>query len=284
GLALGLGLGLAAGGARAAEPVQAGGLAVSVARAKKRCFADRIDVTGVLVPRQEVQVRAERDGLRVVQVLAKPLDEVKPNQVLAQLALDDGLPPAALLPLRAPVAGVVGRSTAVVGGPAPARTAEPLFQIMAQGEIELSAEAPPAKLARIAPGQAVAVKPLGLGPLSGKVRLVSSIADPATQLGQVRILLAAPGEARLGMFSRGTISVGESCGIAAPFSALVNGADGPTAYVVTGNHIEARPVTVGLFSEEEVEIRSGLAEADLVVVRAAPFLREGDLVRPVPPG
>mgnify|MGYP003705259871 CR=1 FL=1 len=127
----------------------------------------------------------------------------------------------------------------------------------------------------------MSVKPIGLGPVSGKVRLVTPVADPATQLGQVRIQLASAGDTRLGLFARGTVSVGQSCGTAVPFSALVNGPDGPAVYVSIGRTIEARPVGIGLFSEDEVEIRSGLSENDMVVVRAAPFLREGDTVRPV---
>ncbi|PIK69255.1 efflux transporter periplasmic adaptor subunit, partial [Methylobacterium frigidaeris] len=127
----------------------------------------------------------------------------------------------------------------------------------------------------------VTIKPIGLGPINGKVRLVSPVADPATQLGQVRIQLASAGDARLGLFARGTVLVGESCGIAIPFSALVNGPDGPAVYVSTGRSVEARPVGIGLFSEDEIEIRSGLSENDRVVVRAAPFLREGDAARPV---
>jgi HlyD family secretion protein len=270
------GLALAAGDP---GPGQGAGPVISVVRTKVRCFSDRVDVTGVLVPRQEVQVRPDRDGLRVTQVYVKALDEVRAGQPLAQLSPEDGQPGGPVT-LRAPVAGLVGRSTAVVGAPAPARR-DPLFVIAAQGEVELAAEAPLAKLDRLAPGQTVSVKPIGLGPVSGKVRLVTPVADPATQLGQVRIQLASAGDTRLGLFARGTVSVGQSCGTAVPFSALVNGPDGPAVYVSIGRTIEARPVGIGLFSEDEVEIRSGLSENDMVVVRAAPFLREGDTVRPV---
>ncbi|WP_407519198.1 efflux RND transporter periplasmic adaptor subunit [Methylobacterium oryzisoli] len=281
-LACAAGLGLLAVAEARADTAggQSAGLAVSVAASKRRCFDDRIDVTGVLTARQEVQLRPDRDGLRVSQVLAKPLDEVRANQVLAQLVPDDAQG-GAQVAIRAPVAGVIGRSTAAAGSPAPTR-ADPLFTIIAQGELELAADAPIASLGKIAPGQGVTVKPLGLGTLPARVRLVAPAADAASQLGHVRILLSQVGEARLGTFARGTISVGESCGIAVPFSSLVSGPDGTTVYVATNNHIEARPVTIGLFSENEVEIRTGLSESDLVVVRAAPFLREGDLVHPIP--
>ncbi|MGF3023258.1 efflux RND transporter periplasmic adaptor subunit [Methylobacterium aquaticum] len=265
--------------AKNAAPARPAGPMVSVARAKIRCFSDQVDVTGVLVPRQEVQIRPDRDGLRVTQVYVKALDEVRAGQALAQLSPEDGQPGGPTT-LRAPVSGLIGRSTATVGAPAPARR-DPLFVIAAQGEVDLAAEAPLAKLERLAPGQGVSVKPIGLSPLKGKIRLVSPVADPATQLGQVRIQLASADGIRLGLFARGTVQVGESCGIAIPFSALVRGPDGPAVYVSTGHSVEVRPVGIGLFSEDEIEIRSGLSENDRVIVRAAPFLREGDAARPV---
>ena len=52
-------------------------------------------------------------------------------------------------------------------------------------------------------------------------------------------------------------------------------------HVVDGTRVEARQVTVGLLSGGDAEIRSGLSESDLVVVRAGAFLREGDEVEPV---
>jgi HlyD family secretion protein len=43
-------------------------------------------------------------------------------------------------------------------------------------------------------------------------------------------------------------------------------------------------VETGLASEGQVQIGKGLAEGDLVVLRAGAFLRDGDPVRPMPAG
>lgn len=256
------------------------GLAVTVARPMKRCFDDRVDVTGVLVPRQEFEVRPDREGLTIVQVLAEPLEEVKAGQALAQLAPGAGEAGGATVVIRAPVAGIVGRSTAVVGATASAQ-AEALFQIVADGEIELAAGVPITRLGGIKLGQPVLVKPLGASGVPGQVRVVSATADPATQRGQVRVFVGRNAHLPLGLFARGTISVAQRCGIAVPFSSLLSGPEGMAVYVAYANKVEARPVTTGLSTESEIEIRSGLGEGDLVVLRAGPFLREGDLVRPV---
>ena len=62
---------------------------------------------------------------------------------------------------------------------------------------------------------------------------------------------------------------------------LANSTDGTTiVYVANNGQIEARRVTTGLIAGNEVQIHNGLAESDLVVLKAGPFLREGDLIRP----
>jgi hypothetical protein len=52
--------------------------------------------------------------------------------------------------------------------------------------------------------------------------------------------------------------------------------------VVRDNRIETKRVSVGLFQGLDAEITDGLSAGDVVVVRAGSFLREGDLVRPMP--
>ena len=62
------------------------GAAVSVIKARKTCFADTISVSGRLVPREEVMIRPEREGLQISQVLVDAGETVTANQVMARLA------------------------------------------------------------------------------------------------------------------------------------------------------------------------------------------------------
>jgi hypothetical protein len=62
------------------------GAAVSVTKAKKTCFDDTTEITGVLVPKHEVQVRADREGLQIAKVLVEAGAKVSVGQELAQLA------------------------------------------------------------------------------------------------------------------------------------------------------------------------------------------------------
>lgn len=256
-------------------------LSVSVRAARSLCFADRIEVAGTLGPREQVDVGVEREGLKVGQLLANPLDVVSAGQVLARLVPLDGPNDAASPVLvRAPVAGMVLRSQAIAGRPATSRQG-PLFQIVSGGDIELQADVPLTHLARLAVGQAVVVKPLGLPDVAARIRQVEPGADPAAQVGRVRIRLSAGSEVRVGTYARGIVTVGERCGVAVPYSAVQFEAEGTVVQVVEGDRVETRQVTVGLLSGDNVEIRSGLSDADLVVVRAGAFLREGDRVEPI---
>lgn len=88
GLALAAFLASWAGAAWAAQPNAPAPLppAVTVARAVEREIVERAVVTGTLVPREEILVAPEVEGLRIVAVLVEEGDEVKQGQVLALLS------------------------------------------------------------------------------------------------------------------------------------------------------------------------------------------------------
>lgn len=256
----------------------ASALSISVKRARRMCFADKVEVTGTLSARREVDVGASRDGLVVTQVMVEPLDAVTPGQVLAQLGSMDGS--GAGVAVRSTVSGVVSRSFAVVGMPVSARQG-PLFRVIAGGDLDLRAEMPIDQLQKLAVGQRATVKPLGLPETAGAVQFISPSVDPASQLGRARIALSPGRPMRVGTFARGVVQVAERCGTGIPYSAIMYEPDGAIVHVVSENRVVARKVEMGLMADKNVEIRSGLTADDLVVVRAGPFLRDGDLVNAI---
>jgi RND family efflux transporter MFP subunit len=220
----------------------------------------------------EAQLAAAKDGLRVA--------EAERAQVEAQrreLTWRRGR-----VEVKAPADGIVSRRMARVGGYA-AGAAEPLFRIVAKGEVELDAEVVETRLGAIAAGQKARVEVAGLGEVAGTVRLVSPEVDKATRLGRVRIFLGDNPGLRVGAFARANIVTATSRGLAVPASAVLYGSDGPTVQVVRGNRVETRAIRTGLAANTLVEVREGLADGDLVVARAGTFLRDGDTVRPVLP-
>jgi HlyD family secretion protein len=69
-----------------------------------------------------------------------------------------------------------------------------------------------------------------------------------------------------------------------PLSSLLFETEGPVVQVIRDNRVETRRVTIGVFVKGSILIRDGVAEGDLVVVRAGAFLRDGDRVRAVVSG
>jgi HlyD family secretion protein len=264
--------------AGAAEPALPPGMAVTVTKIKKACFSDALEVVGPVVARNEILVRPDREGLQLSAIEVEAGDSVISGQVLARLdAPNDS---HATVDIKAPSAGLVLAAPRVIGEMVSAR-GEPLFRIIANGDLDLSAEVPAKDVSRLAVGEAAKVKVAGIDESPAHVRLVDSTIDAVTQLGHVQIALDHNPNLRLGAFGRATVDVEDSCGLSIPLSALLFGPDGAVVQVIRDDRVETRRVTIGLFGQSSVEIKQGLAEGDMIVVEASAFLREGDRVWPV---
>jgi RND family efflux transporter MFP subunit len=348
--------------------------AVSVVRVAPKDFEQTLLVTGTLVPREEILVGPEVEGLRIVEILVDEGDRVKKGQILARLVTDtldaqlaqnaaaiskasasiaqaksnisaaearaveatntfergktlrqSGYVSEAIQDQReaaaksavaqvaaakdalnlaeaekqqvealrkeiawkrsrteipAPADGIVSRRIARVGGFA-AGSGEPMFRLIAKGEIELDAEVTETQVSRVREGQPVAIDLPGNEPIPAKVRLVSPEIDKASRLGRIRISIGDNPALRIGAFARGTITVATSRGLAVPSSALQYTSTGAASVLVAkDNKVELRRVKIGLTEAGQVEIREGLNDGDLVVARSGTFLRDGDAVRP----
>jgi HlyD family secretion protein len=256
------------------------GMAVTVTKASRTCFTDTLQVSGILVPREEVFVRPETEGLQVSQILVEDGERVTAGQNLARLVRPEGQGPAASATVRAPAAGIVNHRGIRIGMTASAR-ADPLFRIIVNGEVELQGDVPGTRIAKLAPGQTARVELAGVGEVTGRVRVVAPEVDLATQLGRTRISLGNDEKFKVGAYARAIVEVGRSCGATIPLSAVLYGPEGAIVQVVRDDRVETRRVRVGLLSGGNAEIREGLNEGDMVIARAGAFLREGDRVRPI---
>lgn len=181
--------------------------------------------------------------------------------------------------VKAPAAGIILRRSAKVGAVA-SMAAEPLFRLIADGEIELEAEVPEARISLIHVGDMATTK-LGETAARGKVRLVSTEIDRTTRLGKIRIAFGNETGFKVGAFARGIIETRSSVGLVVPLSAVLYGTSGPFVQVVKDRRIVSTPVTLGIQAEAQVEIAKGMHESQLYVVKAGAFLRDGDAVQPV---
>ena len=252
------------------------GAAVTVLKAVKSCFANIVEVSGILIPKEETAVRPERPGLKVAEIQAEAGDSVTAGQILARLTLPEG----GSVQVQAPVAGLVSASTAVIGGIASPR-GEALFSIIARSEFDLVGMVPVRDLPKLAVNQAARIKIIGTGEVDGKVRRVASTIEPNSQLGQVFVAVTTNRRLLVNSSARAKIKTGQSCGVSVPLTAILYGSAGTVVQVVRRARVETRQVETGLTSAGQVEISKGLEEGDIVVARAGALLREGDPVRPV---
>ena len=118
----------------------------------------------------QAQLEAAQDGLKVAEAEKAQVEAQRRELVWRRGRIE----------VMAPADGIVSRRMARVGGYA-AGAAEPMFRIVAKGEVELDAEVVETRLFTIKEGQIARVEVAGLGTLEGKVRLVSPEVDKATQ-------------------------------------------------------------------------------------------------------
>ena len=259
------------------DPDAPKGAAVTVLKAAKTCFANVVEVSGIVIAREESAVRPERQGLKVADVLADPGDTVTAGQTLARLNLPEG----GSVNVQAPVAGVISASTAIVGAMASGR-GEALFNIIARSEYDLVGQVPTEDLPKLAAKQLAAIHIVGAGDVQGIVRRVGPTVEPNSQLGQVFIAITTSRRLLVNSSGRAIITIDQSCGgLAVPLTAVLYGTGGAVVQVVKRDRVETKSVEVGLMSGGQVEIKSGLTEGDDVVARAGALLREGDPVRPI---
>ena len=271
-------LSLAASPARSADEAEGAprGPAVTVLKAAKYCFNNNVEVSGIVLAREETMVRPERQGLKVAEILADAGDTVTAGQNLARLTLPEG----GLQVVQAPVAGLISQSTATLGAMAGGK-GEPLFTIIARSEFDIVGMVPVKDIARLAVGQQARVRISGAGEVDGRVRRVAPTVEPNSQLGQVFVGITPTRRFLVNSAGRALIKTGQSCGISVPLTSILYGTAGTVVQVVRRARIETRRVETGLMVAGQVEIKDGLVEGDIVVARAGALLREGDPVRTV---
>jgi multidrug efflux pump subunit AcrA (membrane-fusion protein) len=247
-----------------------------VLTAAKSCFSDIVEVSGIVIAREETAVRPERQGLKVAEILADAGDTVTAGQTLARLTLPEGGQQV----VQAPVAGLISQSSAVIGAVASGK-GEALFSIIARSEYDLVGMVPTESIARLAANQAAHIKVIGAGEVEGKVRRVATTVEPNSQLGQVFIGVTTNRKLLVNSSGRALITIGKSCNVAVPLTSVLYGPAGTVVQVVRRQRVETKQVVVGLMSAGQVEIREGLNEGDIVVARAGALLREGDPVQAV---
>ena len=156
------------------------------------------------------------------------------------------------------------------------------FRIARDGLVELAAQMNETDVAKIRVGQTAQVTLPSGAMVSGQVRLVSPRIDPATKLASVRVRLPIRDDLRPGGFASATFNPSGAAVIAVPESAVRYDSDGASVVSVdTKNTTHLIPVKTGARNAGWVELLSGPAEGTRILLGAAAFALEGNVVRPV---
>ncbi len=188
----------------------------------------------------------------------------------------------------APDNGIISARSATVGAVVGAGTE--LFRLIRGGRLEWRAEVTSAELGRIKVGTPVTVLAANGAPITGRVRMVAPTVDPQTRTALVYVDLptssatATTGQAIAGMFAQGEFDLGKRPALTIVQSALVvrdgfNYVFSISPEAGTEARVKQLKVETGRLSGERVEVISGMAADQRVVISGAGFLNDGDLVR-----
>ncbi|MFO1138776.1 MAG: efflux RND transporter periplasmic adaptor subunit [Paracoccus sp. (in: a-proteobacteria)] len=181
----------------------------------------------------------------------------------------------------APVDGVVVARGAELGA-IPGTGGDPLFTLVDKGEIELAGDVIETALNGLKPGDPAEIAVAGVGPVTGKLRLLPASVDPMTRLGLARIALDPDPRLRVGLFAQGWIVTERREALTVPLTAILADAKGERVQVVRNGVVETRPVRGGLIWQGRREVLEGLKPGEQVVARAGAFFADGDRLRVAP--
>lgn len=187
--------------------------------------------------------------------------------------------------LRSPIDGVVAARNFNVGDFVEAM---PMFRIVDNRVLELTANIPSARMAELKVGQPFTFVSDAIPgkEFNGKISFINPTADEASRTVKVKAEIPNDDETlKAGLFVKGRVVTGSRAGvIVVPRAALVSwdtAARSATLFVVEKGAAKRRTIETGAAPGETVEVVSGLAAGEEVVTRGGFNLRDGDQVRVV---
>jgi RND family efflux transporter MFP subunit len=244
-----------------------------------------------LVPRQEVDEVRARDLSGEAQATAArsnlKASEQRTHVTRAEHARLETLYRYATI--AAPFDGVITKRYANVGAMVPAGTssqAMPVVRIAEQKRLRLILPVPEVAAPKVRPGGKVALRVPALGrTLEGVVARVSNRVGQNTRTMDAQVDVANPDLTLIpGLYAEVDLRLEQQARtLTVPIDAIERTERGARAFVVREpGVVHVVPVTIGMETALQIEIRSGVAEGDQVVVGRHSDLKEGQRVRARP--
>ncbi len=174
----------------------------------------------------------------------------------------------------APFAGIVVARSVEPGNLA--MQGAPLLTIERAGLYRLEVSVDESRLSQIRAGQAVSVSLDGIErQIQSRVAVVVPAVDSASRTYTVKIDLPAIRELRSGQFGRAGFQVAERNLLAIPTAALVTHGQLQTVFVAGNGIARTRLITTGERAQDRIEVLSGLAAGERIVVPIPSGLSDG---------
>jgi len=247
---------------------------------RKTISDEQIAVARQQVAQAEANLRLAEAGKARDQVTDQEInaavaavDQAKANLQLVETQLREAR-------IVSPVTGVV--SSRLVDRGEIVAPGTPLFRVVALNTVYFEGVVSETEIQGLKPGAAVEVTVDSVPDrrFAGVVREVVPVADPSSRTFRVRISIAeGSGTLSPGGFARGRVRVASKKGVLiVPRQAILRRDSSRTVFVIEGDRVRLRRVSLGVENEHFVEITSGLKEGDLVAVGGHVSLRDGDRV------
>jgi RND family efflux transporter MFP subunit len=183
--------------------------------------------------------------------------------------------------VRAPISGAVSERAVDPGDVV--QVGAGLFTIVDLSSLRLEATVPVEKIDRLKVGTPVEFTVTGYDRrFKGRIERINPAVDPATR--QVRIYVAVPNAEQslvAGLYAEGRVATDARRAVAVPSAAVDRRGTAPVIHSLKGGKVEVVPVQLGVRDEatELVEVHSGLAQGDTVLLGSAQGITEGAVVR-----
>jgi membrane fusion protein (multidrug efflux system) len=256
------------------QPVKQGALLVELDSAEQRA---RLAAAEADLRLAESRYKRNEELVAQSFISRQALDESRANLDILrarlrqeQVALDKTM-------IRAPFAAMVGLRQVSPG--AYVKKGDDIVRLDALGTLKLEVPVPETALPLVRIGQLITltVDALPGQRFSGKVHAIDPVVDPVSRNVRVRARIANPnGQLKPGMFARATADLGgKTSAILLPEQVIVPRPDGAYVFLAVNGKAELRKVVLGKRDPGRVEIVSGVAAGDTVILDGQIKLRPG---------
>ena len=176
--------------------------------------------------------------------------------------------------LIAPFDGIVTRKLADVGDLA--APGKPILEMEDPRALRFEADVPEALIGSVKLGAKLPVRVSAVAaPIESTVVEIAPVADAASRTFLVKLDLPPAEGTRSGQFGRVWVTTGESQTIGVPAAALIVRGQVETVFVAEKGYAQLRIVRTGKCTDGEVELLSGIAPGESVIIEGAEQLRDG---------